>query len=118
MFGGLLLFKDSFVNIIMISFSALICVELLNITTSLHKFRLKMLISILGSLAVYVVSILLLHSYFNLSKVDGKFLAKILMMTVIAWLPIHGVDKIMNCIDPSSAQKVVSGVKKVRIDMQ
>ncbi len=86
---ALLLFEESFANIVIINFSALICIELLNLYTELRKPNRLIYLCLLGSFVVYVSSIFIFHNYFDVSFVDSRFVINITISTVIAWLPVH-----------------------------
>ena len=63
---GLFMFRDSFANIVMITFTALILIEILNVYTQIHRLTFKMMLMQVASACVYFVSILVLHEYFDL----------------------------------------------------
>lgn len=45
MLFSIIFFEDSFVNIVTITFTALIFIELLNVMTEVHKIKLLMVLS-------------------------------------------------------------------------
>ena len=61
MFLAVTLFFDSFTNIVTITFSTLIIIELLNVLTEVTKIRRKMIISIALTLLIYFTSIVILR---------------------------------------------------------
>lgn len=67
-------FLAPFANIVTITFSALIMIELLNVVSEVRKIKRTMVISICLTLGVYFTSIVLLRQYFQLSYVDFRFL--------------------------------------------
>lgn len=61
MFLATTLFYDSFTNIVTITFSTLVLIELLNVLSEVTKIKTKMILSIIVTLIVYFVSIVLLR---------------------------------------------------------
>lgn len=88
-------FNDSFVNIVTITFSALIVIELLNVYTEINRFDKKMFLVLFLTAFVYFVSIILFRNYFNLGYIDFLFVIKIALIVAIAWLPLHLIKKII-----------------------
>ena len=64
MFVAVTQFDQSFVNIVTITFSCLICIEMLNVLSEVTKVHKLMVASILLTLAMYVGSIALFRQYF------------------------------------------------------
>ena len=60
-------FKESFTNIVTITFSALIIIELLNVYSSVNTVNWKMIASSVMTFVMYVISIVCLRSYFDTS---------------------------------------------------
>ena len=71
MFCALTIFYDSFLNIVTITFSALIFIEMLNIFSETTKIRRVQVFSICGTGLVYFLSILLLRNYMQVDYIDG-----------------------------------------------
>ena len=89
MMMGLMLFDRSFLDIVTITFSALIVIELLNIFTELHKISTGMIISVSLSMLVYFLTLVLFHGIIDVSRVDALFFLKIFVVAVISWAPIY-----------------------------
>jgi phospholipid-translocating ATPase len=109
MFSCITFFNDSFANIVTITFSSLIIVELLNVYSVVNKFNWKMLIASSFTLIIYIISIYSFRSYFNTSYIDGTFLWKIVVITVASWLPLHVGKLIFDCVDPPEQKKILQG---------
>jgi len=105
---ALFLFTDSFVNIIIINFSALILIELLNLYTELKRPNYLIYLCLILSFVFYAASILLFKEYFDLTIIDMQFMWKIVLITAIAWIPVHGAKYVVEKFDPSDAAKVES----------
>ena len=88
-------FNDSFVNIVTITFSALITIELLNVYTEINRFDKKMFLVLSATAAVYFISIWIFRNYFDLGYIDFLFVVKIALIVAIAWLPLHLIKKIV-----------------------
>lgn len=64
MFVAVTQFDQSFVNIVSITFTTLILIEMLNVLSEVTKIRTMMIVSILLTLAMYIGSIALFRQYF------------------------------------------------------
>ena len=100
-------FDQSFVNIVSITFSTLICIEMLNVLSEVTKIKPMMVFSIVLTLLMYVGSIALFRTYFQLSYIDGPFLMKVTITTLATWFPLLVFKKIMERCDPSQEQKIM-----------
>jgi len=58
----------------------------------------------------YFMSIVLLQQYFDTSYIDMVFLAKVGLITLITWLPLHVLYFILDWIDPSDSRKVMESI--------
>lgn len=105
-FCTLVFFEDSFVNIVLINFSALICIEMLNLYSELKNPTRTIFLLVLMSLAIYASSVFLFRDYFNLGTISREFLLKILAITVVSWLPVHFIKCCAQKLDPSEAARV------------
>ena len=101
MFVAVTQFDQSFVNIVSITFTVLICIEMLNVLSEVTRIRWEMTISILLTIAIYIGSIALFRQYFQVSYIDGPFLLKVTLLTLITWFPLEVFKKIMEKCDPS-----------------
>ncbi len=106
MLSAILFFQDSFVNIVIINFSALLMIELLNLYTELKRPNCLIYCCLVLSFMVYVASIWLFHDYFDISTIDWQFVGKVLLVALVAWLPTHLIKCISERIDPSDASKI------------
>ena len=64
MFLAVILFNDSFVIIVSITFTTLIMIEFLNVLQEVTVIRKYMAFSIIGSLIVYLMSIYFFNTLF------------------------------------------------------
>lgn len=108
MLGSVIIFKkESFTNIVTITFSALIICEILNVFSEVHKINYKMVISSIFTFIIYFMSIALFKNYFDTSYITWPFLFKVLAIVVASWAPLHLTKIIYDCIDPSEHQKIM-----------
>lgn len=68
MYGALILFEDEFIHIVAISFTALILTELIMVALTIRTWHRLMVLAEIFSLALYLLSLAVLHEYF------GKFI--------------------------------------------
>ncbi len=111
MLASIALFNDSFANIVTITFSALIVIELANVYSSVNHLTFLMILSILFTIVVYAGSIILFNNYFDTSYITFDFIWKIALIALAAWFPIHAGIVIYECIDPPEEKKIRSGAK-------
>ena len=106
MLFSIMFFNDSFVNIVSITFTALIFIEILNVFTEVNRVKFKMILSIILTLISYIGSIVFFRNYFDVSAFTIDFLLKVIVITAICWLPLHLLKKIIEKISPSEEAKV------------
>ena len=106
MFLAVILFNDSFIIIMSITFTTLIFAELLNVVQEVTIIRRKMVISILISLAVYMGSIYFFNTLFQITPFDAEFLIKVAMITFASWAPVWLIKRTVDWYDPDAVLKV------------
>ena len=105
---GLFLFDRSFLNIVTITFSALIIIELLNVLTELHKRHCGMILSVGASLLVYFLTIYFFRNRINVSTfMNWDFFFKISIITAIAWIPLHAFKHTEKRVFPSDYDTIM-----------
>ena len=107
MFVAVTQFDQSFVNIVSITFTTLILIEMLNVLSEVTKIKCKMVVSIILTLIVYIGSIALFRPYFQVSYIDGPFLLKVILLTLVTWAPLQLFKKVMERCDPTQEQKIM-----------
>lgn len=65
MYGALLLFEDEFIHIVAISFTSLILTELIMVALNIRTWHCLMILAEFFSLALYGLSLIVLHDYFG-----------------------------------------------------
>ena len=53
-----------------------------------------------------------MRNYFDPSVLTISFFGKVILITVIAWVPIFIIKKIISCIDPSDYEKIMASRHK------
>jgi phospholipid-translocating ATPase len=107
---ALIFFNDSYTNIVTITFTTLILIELLNVYTQITKYTFSMMMMQIATFVTYFMSIVLLKEYFDVSFIDTDFLVKVMAITMITWLPLHILSWIVNVLDPSESQKIMEDI--------
>jgi phospholipid-translocating ATPase len=105
MLFSIIFFNDSFVNIVSITFTALIFIELLNVFTQIHRLRRKILLAGALTIFIYLSAILFFRNYFDTSAFTMQFLVKVMVITAISWLPIHVLKRVVEMVSPSEEAK-------------
>jgi len=111
--GGLImilaitLFESSIVNIVAITFTALVLCELANVALSIHRWTKTMVAAQIVSIIAYAVSMVVLRTYFDLAFIlTGSFAWKTIAVTMACTLPPTLVARIMQKINPPAYTKV------------
>lgn len=110
------LFDNTFLEIITITFTALIIIEFLNIFSAIRTWHSIMTIGISVSAFTYLVSLIFMKNIFLLSDVNMESLVKIIFISLTAWMPLQITQTISRTFFPSQIDKVIkeAKVKEVR----
>eukprot|EP00009_Paramoeba_aestuarina_P015513 CAMPEP_0201532482 /NCGR_PEP_ID=MMETSP0161_2-20130828/50494_1 /ASSEMBLY_ACC=CAM_ASM_000251 /TAXON_ID=180227 /ORGANISM="Neoparamoeba aestuarina, Strain SoJaBio B1-5/56/2" /LENGTH=124 /DNA_ID=CAMNT_0047935923 /DNA_START=1 /DNA_END=375 /DNA_ORIENTATION=+ len=93
---SILLFEENFVHIVSITFTALICTELVNVSIIVHTWHKWMVLSIIATLLMYITSMYMLDTYFDITFISTtEFLSKVGMTTLLSTTPLL-IAKIVN----------------------
>lgn len=107
MYGALLLFEDEFIHIVAISFSSLILTELIMVALNIRTWHYLMVLAELLSLALYVLSLIVLHDYFDSEFIrTADFFWKVLVITLISCLPLYFLKFLRKKFSPPSYSKL------------
>ncbi|XP_018322977.1 probable phospholipid-transporting ATPase IIB isoform X2 [Agrilus planipennis] len=107
MYGALLLFEDEFIHIVAISFSALILTELIMVALNIRTWHYLMILAELLSLALYVMSLIILHDYFDSEFIRTfDFFWKVLAITLVSCLPLYILKFLRKKFSPPSYTKL------------
>ena len=107
MFGSVFMFEENiFLNIVTVSFTALIYLEILNVYMEINKFHKFMIFALLSTFLVYTLTLFLLPSYLDVYILDLLTLFKILILALIAWAPFFCVSKLKKIFFPETIEKL------------
>ncbi|KAH7911255.1 hypothetical protein BJ138DRAFT_1006942 [Hygrophoropsis aurantiaca] len=108
MIMSLVLFETEFLNIVAISFTALIINELIMVALEITTWHIYMVISIVVTLFFYVISIAFLPEYFDLEfVVSTRFAWKVAVIVAISALPLYVIKLIRSRIAPAASSKLL-----------
>jgi hypothetical protein len=65
-----------------------------------------MVISIFISLLIYVLTVYLMPTLFQIRSFDLLFLGKVFLITFASWAPLWSIKKIVDWVDPDAVLKV------------
>ncbi|PRP82798.1 ATPase, class II, type 9B [Planoprotostelium fungivorum] len=101
------LFEDSLVNIVSITFTALILTELANVAYEIHHWTRFMILSESITLLLYLCSMLLLSTYFDITFIlSVGFAWRVLLVTLVSCMPLFLFRCIKRRLDPPSYSKL------------
>ena len=107
MFGSVFMFEENiFLNIVTVSFTALIYLEILNVYMEINKFHKFMIFALLSTFLVYTLTLFLLPSYLDVYILDLVTLFKILILALIAWAPFFCISKFKKICFPETIEKL------------
>ena len=109
MFLAIILFHDSFLMVMSITFTTLICIEFLNVYQEMTKANKGMIVSIVLSIISYGLSILCFNNLFQIQIFEAEFFLKVGIITIAAFLPLWIFKKLFHCYDPDMVQKIRKG---------
>ena len=101
MLGTVIFFNDSFANIVTITFSSLILIELLNVYSEVHKPNIKIFAATVLTGVTYILSIALLRVYFDTSYITWEFVLKMVAVSMLSWAPLQMFKCIFQRLQPT-----------------
>jgi len=108
MIMSLVLFENEFLNIVSISFTALVLNELIMVALEITTWHVYMIISEIVTLVIYVVSIMFLPEYFDLSFVlSVRFAWKVAVIVAISAFPLYIIKLIRSRVAPAASSKLL-----------
>jgi phospholipid-translocating ATPase len=104
---SLLLFENEFLNIVSISFTALVVNELIMVALEITTWHVYMILSEIVTLFFYFVSIVFLPEFFDLGFVlSYRFLWKTAVIVAVSSLPLYVWREVRNRLAPPSYSKL------------
>jgi len=117
MLMALELFSGKYLNIVAITFTALILSELLNVASEVHHWHEFMIMAEVLSLYLYAYAMLILRSYFDVSFIFSyEFLWKLVAIVAVSWMPVHIVKIVRKCVKPPTAAKLLDDPELDRLN--
>ncbi|KAL4246411.1 Phospholipid-transporting ATPase [Abortiporus biennis] len=108
MIMSLVLFENEFLNIVAISFTALILNELIMVALEITTWHVYMVISEVVTLFFYAISMAFLQEYFDLAFVlSGRFAWKVAVIVAISAFPLYIIKLIRSRIAPAASSKLL-----------
>ncbi|KAG9009265.1 putative aminophospholipid-translocase [Tulasnella sp. JGI-2019a] len=109
MIMSLFLFENEFLNIVAISFTALILNELIMVALEITTWHVYMVAAEIVTLFFYVISIAFLPEYFDLSFVmTQRFAWKVAVIVAVSSLPLYLIKAVRSRIKPATYTKLAS----------
>ncbi|PWN21083.1 phospholipid-translocating P-type ATPase [Microstroma glucosiphilum] len=104
---SLLLFENEFLNIIAISFTALVLNELIMVALEITTWHVYMVLSEVVTLLLYCISMAFLPEYFDLSFVlTTRFLWKLAVIVAVSSFPLYVIKILKRLLAPPSYSKL------------
>lgn len=106
-----LFFERSIINLVTITFSALIFTQILNVISEISKLNWIVAGSCISSLVMYLFCLLVLPDLLDVSKVlDGQFLSGVILTVLVAWLPLYLLNYFTAKFYPTEEQRLMQQV--------
>ncbi|CAK75838.1 unnamed protein product (macronuclear) [Paramecium tetraurelia] len=105
-----LCFQNTFLQLVTVTFTALIVIELLNVITELKTFKFITLVSQFISISLYLCCIYFMRDVINLSEITVNFVMNVGLLVLASWLPLHLVEKAIHKYYPSEADKIMEKI--------
>ncbi|KDN43564.1 phospholipid-translocating P-type ATPase [Tilletiaria anomala UBC 951] len=106
---SLILFENEFLNIVSISFTALVVNELIMIALEITTWHVYMVISEIVTLFLYCVSIVFLPEFFDLKFVlSPRFLWKVALIIAVSSFPLYVIKIVRSRLAPPSYSKLAT----------
>ena len=107
MFGAVFMFEENiFLNIVTVSFTALIYLEILNVYMEINKCHKFMIFALLATFIVYTLTLFFLPSYLDVYILNFLVMVKIGILAVIAWVPFFIFSKVKKRFFPQTIEKL------------
>ncbi|KAI0659521.1 aminophospholipid-transporting P-type ATPase [Cubamyces menziesii] len=108
MIMSLVLFETEFLNIVSISFTALILNELIMVALEITTWHVYMVLSEIVTLFIYAVSMAFLPEFFDLTFVlSTRFVWKVAVIVAISAFPLYIIKLIRSRVAPAASSKLL-----------
>ena len=106
-----LFFENTFFNLVTVTFTSLIVIEVLNVFSEITRVTLKIAIAQVITCLVYFIAIVTLREYINVSAITIDFVLKVTALVTISWLPLQLVRSILTRLYPSESEKIMQKIQ-------
>ncbi|EJD43937.1 aminophospholipid-transporting P-type ATPase [Auricularia subglabra TFB-10046 SS5] len=107
MIMSLALFENEFLNIVAISFTALILNELIMVALEITTWHIYMIISEIVTLIIYMVSMAFLPEYFDLTFVlSARYAWKVAVIVAVSSFPLYLIKFVRSRVAPAATSKL------------
>lgn len=107
MLSSFVLFEHDFIHIVGITFTSLLLNELLMVALEISTWHVIMGVCEVFSVLVYIVSVRLLQDEFDLPFMTSvSFLAKVVAITLLSFLPLYLIKVLRHFLSPPSYTKL------------
>jgi phospholipid-translocating ATPase len=108
---AVLFFESPMVNMVTITFTALIFTQILNVISEISKMNWIVVGSCIGSLVTYLLCLVILPELLDVAKVlDGQFIYGVTITVLVAWLPLYLLNYLAAKFYPSEEQRLMQQV--------
>lgn len=111
MFFAFTIFDDSFVDIVTITFTSLIVIEIFNVYTTLTRMSKIVLVSQIFTIVIYILSIIFFREFIDVSRITSTFCFKVLLIVLVSWGPMHIAKILRTKYDPTENEKIMKRIK-------
>ena len=109
MFGTYFIFEKNtiFLEIVTVSFTALIFLEILNVYLEINTYHWFMWVSFFSTLIVYLLTIFFLNNYLDIAFIlKWKIFWKIPILSIVGWAPFFIAMKVKKKFFPETVEKL------------
>jgi len=100
------LFHEPFTNIVTISFTSLILVEVINVLMETKSIKLVMVFACLTTFVMYIISIFVFKTMFDLAYINWRFMGDVTIIAFACCFPLWLFKLVKRCVDPSKEDKI------------
>lgn len=106
MLSSLQFFENSFLEIVTITFTSLILIEMLNVASEIRNYHPVIVFSLVSSLIVYLFCLFVLPDLMLLSPMSLVMFGKIIAIVTVSWMPFKIYHWIQVCLFPNIKDKI------------
>lgn len=102
---AVLLFDSPMINLVTITYTALIMTQILNVVSEITKMNWIVAASCIGSLFIYLLCLVLFPEMLDVATVlDGQFVYAVTITVLVAWLPLYLLNYLTARFYPTEEQ--------------